>query len=157
MTTKIVYLPKAAQISKALFETVATLCMKIMSPDGDTLSPSDIIPLVDVVHDLAKLQGNAETMAVSFENRLAALEVSHATGVPKPASDFASQLDQRLAATSELLRATLERLDQVEAAVVRLYKTPFLPIDPHDHPRKKLASLRAKFDVACPNPIEPVA
>jgi hypothetical protein len=43
----------------------------------------------------------------------------------------------------------LDRLDQVETAVTRLYKPPFLEIDPHDKPRKKLAGIRAGFDVAC--------
>jgi hypothetical protein len=43
----------------------------------------------------------------------------------------------------------LDRLDQVETAVTRLYKPPFLEIDPHDKSRKKLVSLRAGFEVAC--------
>jgi hypothetical protein len=49
----------------------------------------------------------------------------------------------------EIQSASLDRLDQVETAVTRLYKPPFLEIDPHDKPRKKLASIRAGFDVAC--------
>ncbi len=55
----------------------------------------------------------------------------------KLASGYAAKLDQSLTATSDLLRAILDRVDQIETAVTRLYKSPFLEIDPHAQAEKE--------------------
>ena len=150
MPTKIIYLPMATHIAMGLEETIAILSAKVMAPEGKQLWPEDIMPLVDAVRDLTDLAGKVEAMTQYFEYRVSAFEGALASGAAKPSSDFASQLDQRLTATQDLLRATLDRLDDIETALIRLYKPPFLAIDEHDKPRKELAQLRAKFDVACP-------
>src|SRR4029077_19855984 len=84
-----------------------------------------------------------------LSQRIAIYEATAASEAPKPASGYATKLDRRLTATSDLLRACLERVDQLETAVMRLYRVPFLEIDPNDQGRKKLASLKVKFDVLC--------
>jgi len=148
MSLKVIYLPLAVKIEKSLSAADKTLKAKLGSPN-QTLTATELLPFVDAVRDLAELGGNLQATATEFGNRIAAYEATLSSAAAKPSSDFASQLDQRLTATSDLLRATLDRLDQVETAVMRLYKPPFLPIDPHDKPRKALAGLRASFDVAC--------
>lgn len=152
MPTKIIYLPMATHIAMGLEETIAILSAKVMAPkpEDNQLWPEDIMPLVDAVRDLTELAGKVEAMTQYFEYRVSAFEGALASGAAKPSSDFASQLDQRLTATQDLLRAVLDRLDENETALIRLYKPPFLAIDEHDKPRKELAQLRAKFDVACP-------
>lgn len=150
MSTKIVYLPKAAHIQMALQETIERLKAKVMDPEGDQLGALQVMPLVEAVDDLTDLAGKVEAMIFLFENRISAMEAALESGAAKPASDFGTQVDKRLTATQNLLRATLDRLDEIEAALIKLYKPPFLAIDEHDKPRKELAQLRANFDVACP-------
>jgi len=152
MATKIVYLPMATHIKMALDEAIKRLSAKVMDPEGDQLGAAQIMPLVEAVDHLTDLAGKIEGMTVLFEHRVSAFEAALQSGAAKPTSDFATQLDQRLTATQELLRAMLERLDQVETAVLKLYHPPFLAIDEHDQARKELAKLKAKFDVACPEP-----
>jgi hypothetical protein len=149
MPTKIVYLPKATHIKMALQETIERLSAKVMDPEGDQLGALQIMPLVEAVDHLTDVAGKIEAMTLLFEYRVSAFEAALASGAAKPSSDFATQLDQRLTASQDLQRAMLERLDQVEAAVIRLYKTPFLAIDENDLPRKELALLRAKFEAVC--------
>lgn len=150
MTTKIVYLPKSTHIKLALEETIKRLSAQVMHSGGEPLSAVQIMPLVEAVDQLTDVAGKVEAMTLLFEYRVSAFEAALQTGAAKPASDFASQLDQRMKATAALLSATLDRLDQVEEAVLKLYKPPFLAIDEHDQARKELAQLRAKFEVACP-------
>jgi len=152
MPTKIIYLPMATHIAMSLEETIANLSAKVMAPEPEDnqLWPADIMPLVDAVRGLTDVAGKVEAMTLLFEYRVSAFEAALASGAAKPSSDFASQLDQRLTATQDLLRATLQRLDQVETAVLKLYDKPFLAIDENDKPRKELAKLEAKFEVACP-------
>ena len=150
MAIKIVYLPLATQIKKSISEAVEILAAKAMSPDGGTLDTTEIMPLAQAVLDLTELSSKVEAATILFNHRIEAYEAALSSDVAKPASDFAAKLDQRLTATSDLLRATLDRLDQIETAVMRLYKPPFLAIDPNDKPRKNLAQLRAQFDLACP-------
>jgi len=150
MPTKIVYLPKATHIEMALHETIQRLAAKVMDPEGDQLGAVHIMPLVEAVDDLTELCGKVEAMIALYDHRISAMEAALHSGAAKPTSDFGTQVDQRLTATQDLLRAMLDRLDDIETALIRLYKTPFLPIDEHDKPRKELALLRAKFDIACP-------
>lgn len=151
MTYKIIYLPLATQIKKDVAEGVAALEAKLNQPD-DTLSATEMMPLAQAIIDLTDLGSKVEAAMILFNHRIEAYEAALTAPSPKPASDFANQLDQRLQATSDLLRATLDRLDQIETAVIRLYKAPFLAIDVHDKPRKDLAALRAKFELVCEPP-----
>ena len=151
MPHKIVYLPLATQIKKDVADAVACLEAKLGQPDG-TLDATEMMPLAQAVLDLTELGCKVEAATFLFNHRLEAYEAALTTPSSKPTSDFASQLDQRLKATSDLLRATLDRLDQIETAVIRLYKPPFLAIDANDKPKKELAPLRAKFEVVCGNP-----
>ncbi|MGH6975903.1 MAG: hypothetical protein ACREED_02650 [Stellaceae bacterium] len=155
MATKIIYLPRATHIKMALQDTIERLSAKVMDPEGDELGAVQIMPLVEAVDHLTDVAGKVEAMVMLYEYRIAAFEAALASGAAKPASDFAVQLDQRLTATQDLLRAVLERLDDVETALFALAKKPFIEIDPHDAPRKELAKLKAKFDVACPEPKGP--
>jgi hypothetical protein len=151
MTCKIVYLPLSTQIKKAASEAVHMLNGKLAAPD-DTIGATEIMPLAEAILDLTELSTKVEAAIFLFNHRIEAYEAALSSGVAKPSSDFATNLDHRLTATADLLRATLDRLDQVEAAVMRLYKAPFLAIDSNDKPRKELASLRASFEVACTKP-----
>jgi hypothetical protein len=151
MPHKIVYLPLATQIKMEVSDAVAALTAKLSSPD-DTLSATEMMPLAQAVLDLTELGSKVEAATVLFNHRLEAYEAALTSGSTKPTSDFATQLDQRVKATSDLLRATLDRLDQIETAVMRLYKPPFLAIDANDKPRKEIAALRAKFDLMCGDP-----
>jgi hypothetical protein len=148
MTIKISYLPLAAQIKKEVSDAVAALEAKLSQPD-DMLSATEMMPLAQAIVDLTELGSKVEAATILFNHRIEAYEAALTSGSTNPMSDFATQLDQRVRATSELLRATLDRLDQIERAVIRLYKPPFLEIDPNDKPRKRIAALRAAFDLRC--------
>jgi hypothetical protein len=148
MPYKIVYLPLATQIKKDVAEAVAALEAKLSASD-DTLSATEMMPLAQAVFDLTELGSKVEAATILFNHRIEAYEAALTAPSSKPTSDFAGQLDQRLKATSDLLRATLDRLGQIETAIIRLYKPPFLAIDVHDKPKKDLAALRAKFEVIC--------
>lgn len=150
MSTKILYLPKATHIKMSLEETQKRLAAKVMDPAGDQVGALQIMPLVEAVDDLTDAVGLVEAMVMHFEMRVSAIEAAFQKGAAKPASEFGTQVDQRLTVTQDLLRATLDRLDDIETALIRLYKPPFLAIDEHDKPRKALAQLRAKFEFACP-------
>lgn len=150
MSTKILYLPRATHIKKSLNETVKWLAAKATDPEGDQIGAIQIMPLVEAVDDLTDAVGLAEAMVMHFEHRVTAVEETFQKGTAKPTSDFGTQVNQRLTATEDLLRATLDRLDDIETALIRLYKPPFLAIDEHDKPRKELAHLRAKFEFTCP-------
>ena len=150
MSVKIVYLPKAAHIKIALEETIERLKAKVLDSEGDQLGALQVMPLVEAVDGLTDLAGKVEAMIFLFENRISAMEAALESGAAKPTSDFGTQVDKRLAATQNLLRATLDRLDEIETALIRLYQPRFLAIDEHDKPRKEIAKLRAEFDVACP-------
>ena len=151
VTIKIVYLPLAAHIQKAVAGAVETLTAKLTGPDK-TLTATEIMPLAKAVLDLTELGGKVEAATILLNHRIEAYEAALADEAAVPASDFATKLDKRLAATSALLRATLARLDQVEEEVVRLHKPQFLAIHATDKPRKALASLKAKFEVVCAKP-----
>lgn len=151
MPIKIVYSPPAAKTEKALSVVLDALTDKLNAPDA-ALMATEILPLVTATLDLAELAGRLDETIFLLGQRIAAYETTIASQAPKPASSYAINLDQRLSATSDLLRATLDRLDQLETAVMRLYKPPFLEVDANDKPRKKLASLRVCFDVLCGTP-----
>jgi hypothetical protein len=151
MAIKIVYLPLAAQIEKSVAEAVGILTAKLECAD-ETLTATEIMPLAQGVLDLSELGGKVEAATVLFNHRIEAYEAALSAGATKPSSDFATKLDLRLTATSDLLRATLDRLDQIETAVIRLYQPPFIAIDEHDKPRKALMDLKASFDLACAKP-----
>lgn len=151
MAIKILYLPLAAQIEKSVAEAVGTLTAKLSCAD-ETLTATEIMPLAGAVLDLTELGGKIEAATILFNHRIEAYEAALSAGTTKPSSDFATNLDLRLTATADLLRATLERLDQVETAVLGLYRPPFIAIDEHDKPRKVLAGLKASFDLACAKP-----
>lgn len=148
MTLRIVYLPIATEIKKEVGFAIETLQNKLSQPD-ETLAATEIMPLAQAILDLTELATKVEAATVLFNHRIEAYEKALGSGPAKPTSDFATQLDQRVRATSDLLRAVLERLDQIEAAVVRLYKPPFLAIDPNDKARKVLAEFRAQFELQC--------
>lgn len=151
MAIKILYFPLAAHIEKSVTEAVGILTAKLACAD-ETLTATEIMPLAQAVPDLTELGSKIEAATILFNHRIEAYEAALSAGTAKPSSDFATKLDQRLTATSDLLRATLDRLDQVETAVMRLYELPFLAIDEHDKPRKVLAGLRASFDLVCAKP-----
>ena len=134
----------------SLDKAIKWLAAKVMDPEGDQVGAGQIMPLVEAVDDLTDAVGLAEAMVMHFEHRVSAVEEAFQKGAAKPASDFGAQVDQRLTATQDLLRATLDRVDEIETALIRLYKPPFLAIDEHDKPRKEIAQLRAKFEFACP-------
>lgn len=150
MSTKILYLPKATHIKMSVDKAMKWLAAKVTDPEGDQVGALQIMPVVEAVDDLTDAVGLVEAMVTLFEHRVTAVEEAFQKGAAKPASEFGTQVDQRLTATQDLLRATLDRLDDIETAVIRLYKPPFLAIDEHDKARKELAQLRAKFDVTCP-------
>lgn len=150
MSTKILYLPRATHIKISVDKAMKWLAAKVTDPEGDQVGALQIMPVVEAVDDLTDAVGLAEAMVMLFEHRVSAVEEAFQKGAAKPTSDFGTQVDQRLSATQDLLRATLDRLDEIETALIRLYKPPFLAIDEHDKPRKELAQLRAKFEFACP-------
>jgi hypothetical protein len=151
MTIKILYLPLAAHIEKSVAEAVGILTAKLHDAD-DTLTATEIMPLAQAILDLTELGGKIEAATILFNHRIEAYEAALSAGTTKPSSDFATNLDLRLTATADLLRATLERLDQVETAVLRICRPPFIAIDEHDKPRKALAALKASFDLVCAKP-----
>src|SRR5215469_7109050 len=150
MSTKILYLPKATHIRMSVDKAMKWLAAKVTDPEGDQVGALQIMPVVEAVDDLTDAVELVEAMVMHFEIRVSAIEAAFQKGSAKPASEFGSQVDQRLTATQDLLRATLDRLDDIETALIWLYKPPFLAIDEHDKPRKALAQLRAKFEFACP-------
>src|SRR5258708_32371273 len=121
MTIKIVYLPSSAAIENALSMVAQALTQKLSSSDP-MLTAAEIMPLATATLDLAQHAGKLEETICMLGQRVAAYETTVSSQAPKPSSGYAAKLDQRLTATSDLLRATLDRLDQVEAAVTRLYK-----------------------------------
>ena len=148
MAIKIVCLPPTTKTEKTLSGMLDVLAAKLSAPETP-LTGSEILPLVTATLGLAELTGRlGETVSV-LSQRIAIYEATASSEAPKPASGYATKLDQRLTATSDLLRACLDRVDQLETAVMRLYRPPFLEIDPNDQGRKKLASLKVKFDVLC--------
>lgn len=148
MSIKIVYLSNSAKTEKALSVVLDTLTTKLDAPEV-TMTVSEILPLVTATLDLASLAGKLEETISALTERISIYEMTASSQAPKPTSAYATKLDQRLTATSDLLRALVDRLDQVETAVTRLYKPPFLQIDPNDKSRKRLAVLRNGFDVVC--------
>jgi hypothetical protein len=146
MTIKIVYLPPTAKTEKALSAALDALAEKLSAPEVP-LTGSEILPLVTATIGLAEVTNNLGSAVSVLGQRIAIYEATASSEAPKPASGYATKLDQRLTATSDLLRACLERVDQLETAVMRLYRPPFLEIDPNDQRRKKLASL--KVEVRC--------
>ena len=150
MSTKILYLPRATHIRMSLDKAMKWLAAKVTDPEGDQIGALQIMPLVEAVDDLTDAVGLVEAMVMHYELRVSAVEAAFQKGAAKPTSDFGIQIDQRLTATQDLLRATLDRLDDIETALIRLYNPPFIAIDEHDKPRKELAQLRAKFEFACP-------
>ena len=151
MPVKIVYSPPTAKTEKVLAAVRDALTEKLNAPEA-ALTASEILPLVTATLELAELAGKLDETISVLGQRVETYESTVSSQAPKPASGYATKLDQRLTATSDLLRATLDRLDQLETAVMRLYKPPFLKIDANDKPRKKLANLRVSFDVLCGTP-----
>jgi hypothetical protein len=148
MTIKIVYLPPTAKAEKALSAVLDALAEKLSAPEVP-LTAGEILPLVTATLGLAEMASSLGEAVSVLGQRIAIYEATASSEAPKPASAYATKLDQRLTATSDLLRACSERVDQLETAIMRLYRPPFLEIDPNDQRRKTLVSLKLRFDALC--------
>lgn len=118
------FFPSSPETNKALSFLLDAMTENLHSPEV-ILTAGDIVPVLSAILGLS---GKLEERMSMLAQQMAIYETTASVQAPKPASHCATKLDQRLTATSDLLRVAVSRLDQLERIV-----------DAHDQPRKKLA------------------